>query len=220
MSKVNFEELLNNQWEIDKTFEEFRRLNKTHNWFLNYKKNPHIIDKELMSNYGDEFVSESEIMKISMQLAKKYFLTIMLMIFALVILFNTPFIIGILSSIVTYFFYRKNRKAIIKLDKAAKDLKEKKKKFEKKVKGDDNILYEKLCETRSLYHKMNNEQAARVSTLAPDDYLEFMQLLNEYMQVLELIKEKWGQNKEVVEDNENSKITITTVNPVVSLLYK
>lgn len=182
---MNLEELLKNQWEIDKIFEKVKFLNETHNKFLDSKNK----GKSSQKN-DDSEIKDGNYRTFYEKLHFCYTIALTINIFLLIsniigssvylgILFGTTIIKSVINSI----YSNKN-----------KDKKGNEKKLDKAfVENCDDSIYLQLCETRELYHRMVNEQEAKVAVLKREDYDEYMKLLEEYNQVVEAIKQKYSE---------------------------
>lgn len=200
---MGIEELLNNQWEIDKLLEEVKRLNNLHNYYLDYKRNP--------KSFNMTSCNSKKLRKIRSILGK---ILLISNIFSIILS-----CMHIISDIISFIIYIVSSGLYITfsgvIDSILVKSKIDDKDYNNIVKDGNEITYEKLCEKRSLYHKMNNEQTAKVAVLPNLEYQEYMQLLEEYYQVLDLIKKEWEEkwsNEEEIDE------TITTESPVRKLI--
>lgn len=182
---MNLEELLKNQWEIDKIFEKVKFLNETHNKFLDSKNK----GKSSQKNEDSE-IKDGNYRTFYKKLHFCYTIALTINIFLLINnIIGSSAYLGIFSGAtiikcginVVYLFKNKNKEDSKKLlDKVT-------------VENCDDSIYLQLCETRELYRQMVNEQEAKVAVLKREDYDEYMKLLEEYNQVVEAIKQKYSE---------------------------
>lgn len=184
MSKLNLEELLNNQWEIDKVFGEVKRLNTSHNEYLDSKRTG--ASKGIGNN--DEV---KRMRKIRNMLPITFLLVSNVkLVLGLMGLFGDAFS-SFLSLALIGLFILSN----VLINKKIGNLEKGVTRDSFMDKWDDDDTYDALCEKRSLYHQMKKEQDAKVSQLSSEEYQEYLELLEEYFQTLNNMQEQCGENK-------------------------
>lgn len=175
---MSSQELCDNKLKIDKIFEEVKRLNEMHNNFLFSKEES---DSSYISN-------NEEVKKFIPKFTKIGIIRVLLFLVATILnmfgfIGEGLYIVAILVAL----------GSIGRNNKKFNDLKKKVINNRSMQELEDNQVYEELCEKRSSYNQMKLNHEERVRQLSSSEYQEYLEFVNEYLQVVDSVQEKCSE---------------------------